>query len=128
MMSATIWGPLTVQEFFQGYNWRGEPPKLQPPETEPKNQGITSWLGLSVQDFLNQSNWRGQAILPKQEQPLTEKDPLSLTLSVAEFFGAGYWKGQKGTVSVKSTPKPLEKDVLSEDSQEYHLTDLSDLF
>ncbi|MEB3192608.1 MAG: hypothetical protein VKL42_19860 [Snowella sp.] len=138
MMDQTRWAGLSVQAFFQGYNWLGETPKLEQTVTESQAQvTVPSLLCLKVQDFLHQANWRGLAIeaiaAPRDSQALEAEQAFfssssSLQLSVFDFFQRSNWQGQGNLF--KTSPEPAKKAIpLSHTANaEIDLTDLSALF
>lgn len=88
-----------------------------------------SWLQASVKEFFTAFNWDDQP-LEVQEiklQALTNGDePLSLTLTVGQFFGAFPWDGTEMAAPL-STADPLMRETpLAQDS--LTLDDFSDLF
>ena len=81
MTSQSLWAGLSVQDFFQGYNWSGESVPLEPTVTD-ETADVPSLLCLKVQDFLGQANWRGEVITskaPSPAQPLRPTAAFSLT-------------------------------------------------
>ncbi|ACK69546.1 conserved hypothetical protein [Gloeothece citriformis PCC 7424] len=129
MMSSTVWGPLTVEQFFKDYNWLGEPPKFPSLETEFPSEKPTSWLCLSVEEFLGKNTWKAQPVI-KQKDPSPVPPPtLSLTLPVNEFLQWAAWGGQtEKNEAIKPLSKPSNSVYNCHDSHNYNLNDLSDLF
>jgi len=131
MTSQSLWAGLSVQDFFQGYNWLGESPTLEPTVTE-ENADVPSLLCLKVTDFLNQANWRGEAVIsqssPAQAQTQLPPTAFSLTLPVAEFMGFINWQGNK-QAGFGTQPK-VSKAPLSfaTPAAKIDLDDLSNLF
>ncbi len=129
MTSQSLWAGLSVQDFFQGYNWSGESPTLEPTVTE-ENADVPSLLCLKVTDFLNQANWRGETITPKSS-PIQAQLPaiaFSLTLPVAEFMSFINWQGNNQPSS-GIQPKPSKVTVsFAPPASEIDLDDLSNLF
>ena len=138
MMDQTRWAGLSVQAFFQGYNWLGETPKLEQTVTESQAQvTVPSLLCLKVQEFLHQANWQGlatAAIAASRDSQALEAERIffssasSLQLSVFDFFQRSNWQGQGG--SFQTSPDPVKKAIsLSHTANtEIDLTDLSALF
>lgn len=94
-------------------------------------QGTQNWLYSSVQTFFTTCNWDDQPIAPTPQmvqqleqaaaiEPLTE---LSFNLPVGQFFAAIHWEG---TAVRLPLVEPLE--LLSEPTDDFTLTDFSDLF
>lgn len=133
MTSQTLWAGLSVSEFFQGYNWSGETPTLEPTVTE-ANVDVPSLLCLKVQDFLNQANWLGESLLPAQSSPVSQSQlparAFSLTLPVAEFIRFINWQGSGNATTGKGAKSTQSKPPISfaPASKEIDLDDLSDLF
>jgi hypothetical protein len=124
MMSQSVLAQLSVTEFFQGYNWSGQPPKL---ESLLQTTAIdpASWLTLSVGDFLSQSNWHGSPRGVQPKPPQLEK-ALSLTLTVQEYFQYPVWQGQPHIAVV---PKdPVRREAKTKATEKYQVTDLTHLF
>ena len=138
MMDQTRWAGLSVQAFFQGYNWLGETPKLEQTVTESQAQmTVPSLLCLKVQDFLYQANWRGlptEAIAAPRDSQALEAERVffssssSLQLSVFDFFQRSNWQGQGSLFS--TSPDPVKKTIPLPHTAnaEIDLTDLSALF
>lgn len=135
MMDPTRWAGLTVESFFQGYNWSGTSPKLAPTVTEVEaNLPVPSWLCLSVQDFLHQANWRGiplESAVPGDRGAdanavALDETPL-LQLTVQDFFGRGNWRGKAVSPSARSSTKKTT-NFPSANTEDIGLTDLSALF
>jgi len=137
MIEQARWAGLSVQDFFQGYNWLGEVPKLEPTVTESQaGLAIPSLLCLKVQDFLRQSNWTGveqKAIAFSEEERELRGESLgllsesSVQLSVFEFFRRANWQGRG--IQSNVTPPPSKKtNSIPVTSTEIDLTDLSALF
>jgi hypothetical protein len=129
MTSQTLWAGLSVQDFFQGYNWSGESPTLEPTVTE-ENVDVPSLLCLKVQDFLHQANWRGETVTPKSSptQAQLPASTFSLTLPVAEFMRFINWQGNSQAGS-RIQPQISKAPVsFAPPTSEIDLDDLSDLF
>lgn len=136
MMEQTRWAGLSVQDFFKGYNWRGEAPKLEPTITESQAElAVPSLLCLKVQDFLRQGNWTGierTAIAFSDEERELRGESLglepesSVQLSVFEFFRQANWQGRGIQSSV--VPAPKASSIPTPTNTEIDLTDLSALF
>ena len=130
MTSQSLWAGLSVQDFFQGYNWTGESPTLEPTVTE-ESADVPSLLCLKVQDFLGQANWRGDAVISKASspsQPLRPVAEFSLTLPVAEFMRFINWQGNVNA-RVAIAPETAKKvPSFARPSSEIDLDHLSDLF
>ncbi len=133
MTSQTLWAGLSVSEFFQGYNWSGETPTLEPTVTE-ADVDVPSLLCLKVQDFLNQANWLGESLTPTPSSPTTQPQlpdrAFSLTLPVAEFIRFINWQGN-GNKPASKAAKPAQSKApvsFAPASKEIDLDDLSDLF
>lgn len=133
MTSQTLWAGLSVSEFFQGYNWSGETPTLEPTVTE-ANVDVPSLLCLKVQDFLNQANWLGESLSLTPSSPVPQAQlpdrAFSLTLPVAEFIRFINWQGN-GKGSAGKTAKSAQSKApisFAAPSKEIDLDDLSDLF
>ncbi|MFM7572649.1 MAG: hypothetical protein ACKO4S_05850 [Snowella sp.] len=130
MTSQTLWAGLSVQDFFQGYNWTGESPTLEPTVTD-ETADVPSLLCLKVQDFLGQANWRGEVITskaPSPAQPLRPAAEFSLTLPVAEFMGFINWRGNRNVGSVIAPETVKKVPSFARPSSEIDLDHLSDLF
>lgn len=77
----------------------------------------TSWLEESVQEFFGRCNWLGNPLEGQNHQATGQ--PLSLTLSVAQFFRAFAWEGipEVGAMPVSaslptaSVPEPSEVTI-----------------
>lgn len=130
MTSQSLWAGLSVQDFFQGYNWTGESPTLEPTVTD-ETADLPSLLCLKVQDFLGQANWRGEAVTaktPSPAQPLRPTAEFSLTLPVAEFMRFINWQGNVNA-RVAIAPETVKKaPSFARPSSEIDLDHLSDLF
>lgn len=136
MMEQTRWAGLSVQDFFRGYNWLGEAPKLEPTVTESQAElAVPSLLCLKVQDFLRQSNWTGierAAIAFSEEERELRGESFawepqsSVQLSVFEFFRRANWQGR----GIQSSVAPAKKSssIPTPANTEIDLTDLSALF
>lgn len=128
MMSQTVWGLLSVQDFFKDYNWCGQLLSLEVTECDQDALEEPSWLCLSVQEFLNQSNWRGETLVKQSESPTLEPVSLSLILPVGEFFRVAAWKGKTQATAIPAPPPKLEPTAEASSDSEFNLTDLSELF
>ena len=130
MTSQSLWAGLSVQDFFQGYNWSGESVPLEPTVTD-ETADVPSLLCLKVQDFLGQANWRGEAVTskaPSPAQPLRPTAEFSLTLPVAEFMRFINWQGGFNA-GAAIAPKTVKKaPSFATPSSEIDLDHLSDLF
>ena len=130
MTSQSLWAGLSVQDFFQGYNWRGEAPTLEPTVTE-ETADVPSLLCLKVQDFLSQANWKGETVTPQLSslaQAQLPTNQFSLTLPVAEFIRFINWQGN-AKAEVGITAKPSKAPVsFARPASEIDLDDLSNLF
>jgi hypothetical protein len=119
------WARVSVQEFFQGYNWSGDAVVLSPSLSPEELSSLPSLVFLSVGDFLRQVNWLGKAH-PSQPEiskpvPVTET-PSALTLAVADFFR--HFNAQAPVLAAPTArPTPLVATAPDLD-----LTDLSGLF
>ncbi|WNZ22811.1 hypothetical protein HJG54_08050 [Leptolyngbya sp. NK1-12] len=86
-----------------------------------------AWLKQTVQQFFGSINWEDQ---PPEIQHLrlvnaqTDPQPLSLFLTVDQFFSAFNWAGD-GT---RPTPQPLIEPMPNSESNGFTLEDFSDLF
>lgn len=129
MTSQSLWAGLSVQDFFQGYNWLGNSPTLEPTVTE-ENADVPSLLCLKVTDFLNQANWRGETITPKSSpiQAQLSTSTFSLTLPVAEFMNFINWQGNLKAVSGMQSKESKTPMSFAPPSSEINLDDLSNLF
>lgn len=130
MTSQTLWAGLSVQDFFQGYNWTGESPTLEPTVTD-ETADVPSLLCLKVQDFLGQANWRGEVMpsqAPSPAQPLRPAAEFSLTLPVAEFMGFINWQGNRNAGSAIAPETMKKVPSFARPSSEIDLDHLSDLF
>ncbi|MBE9178899.1 hypothetical protein IQ268_10035 [Oculatella sp. LEGE 06141] len=83
------------------------------------------WLRASVQEFFTTFNWDDS---PPEVQELKlnameEGTPLSMTLSVSQFFGAVAWDG----AAIAAPPLSDSPTVLT-DAKDFTLDDFSDLF
>ena len=130
MTSQTLWAGLSVQDFFQGYNWTGESPTLEPTVTD-ETADVPSLLCLKVQDFLGQANWRGEVMSSKAASPAHPLRPaaeFSLTLPVAEFMGFINWRGNRNAGSAITPEMTKKVPSFARPSSEIDLDHLSDLF
>lgn len=91
-------------------------------------QAHPNWLHQTVQQFLQQINWEDQ---PPEVQVLRQptiegKDqPLSLLLTVNQFFSAIPWDGDPAAISPGPIAEPLSTD---EEENSFTLDDFSGLF
>lgn len=143
MMNPQQWASLGVQDFFNGFNWTGEPPKLPPmtnqEELEVEIEPLTEvdWMSLTLQDVLNCGNWEGMTLIRTRQrsstpsQPPVTFDPLfSLKLPVQSFFAGIPWRGKDVSPVVASSPKEKKNrltEAIPESSDDWTITDLSDL-
>lgn len=98
-------------------------PKGTKPETRSQN-----WLHLSVQTFFTGFNWEDQSpeVQELKLQALQGSNtPLSLTLSVNQFFGAINWEGVAAAAAV-AVPTPTSQPVSV--ANDLTLDDFSSLF
>ncbi|MGL5035332.1 MAG: hypothetical protein ACRC6M_16210 [Microcystaceae cyanobacterium] len=138
MMEQTRWAGLSVQDFFQDYNWLGEAPKLEPTVTEAQAElAIPSLLCLKVQDFLHQANWTGiQRVAiafpgspaELEGEPVVWEPQSSVQLSVFEFFRQANWQGRGIQSPGTATPSKKTSSIPVPANTEIGLTDLSALF
>lgn len=94
--------------------------------TKPKGQA-QPWLQSSVQTFFTGFNWENQSpeVQELKLQALQGSNtPLSLTLSVNQFFGAINWEGVAAAAPVVLTP-PTSSVAVANDLT---LDDFSSLF
>lgn len=92
-----------------------------------------SWLALSVREFFTAVNWENK---PPEIQQLSQElvisatqgtiSPLSLNLTVSQFFGAIPWDGS----TIASLPNQTDGSFLATtaDSSDFTLEGFSDLF
>ncbi|MGK7932911.1 MAG: hypothetical protein AB4041_15985 [Microcystaceae cyanobacterium] len=142
MMNPTQWAGLGVQDFFNGFNWKGDPPKLPPmavnEEIEQESLNTEDLVSLTLQDFLRRGNWQGMtlsrhrsSVVTAAAQPQASFDPvLSLKLPVHRFFKGIPWQGG-GLMPAAKSASPKKKNSLAEaipePSDDWTITDLSDL-
>lgn len=144
MMSPKQWGGLGVQDFFNGFNWSGKPPKLPPVTITVEKEGIEvkplkteDLLSLNLQTFLKQGNWSGLNLnrslsvsSPSSPTQSISTPVLSLKSPVYDFFKGIPWKGNGLSPSApSSTPKKKNSlaEAIPEPSEDWTITDLSDL-
>lgn len=138
MMDQTRWAGLSVQAFFQGYNWLGATPQLDRTVTESETRvTVPSLLCLKLQDFLNQGNWQGlaaPAIAASETSPALTPErlfgdaPASLRLSVFDFFRQSNWPGQGTRLTAAPDPPKKSISLPNPANAEIDLIDLSALF
>ncbi|HEY9750350.1 MAG TPA: hypothetical protein V6C63_16825 [Allocoleopsis sp.] len=99
---------------------------VSPNGTKPKAQP-QAWLQSSVQAFFTSFNWEDQSpeVQELKLQALQGSNaPLSLTLSVHQFFGAINWEGAAAAAPVAVTTSPPPTAI----ANDLTLDDFSSLF
>jgi hypothetical protein len=85
------------------------------------------WLQQTVEQFFRVINWEDHPPevqhLRQQTAAQSTSEPVSLLLTVSQYFGAIAWDGN----SVAQPPKPIEPDRAKEPDG-FTLNDFSDLF
>jgi hypothetical protein len=84
----------------------------------------TSWLDKSVQDFFGHYNWLGKPL--ETQNGSVPGQLLSLTLPVADFFGAISWEGIPEVGALP--PPPVMPAIPVSEPAEITIDDLLDLF
>lgn len=125
MMSLTVSGRLKVDQFFRDYNWLGLPPKLDATQTKPESLEQPSWLCHSVEEFFKHNNWRGESNPSSLSRDISIAST-SLIMPVGQFFQLAVWGGC-AIAGVVSKPQS-QPSAFVYNSQEYNISDLSDLF
>lgn len=121
MNSQNIWQCLSVQEFFQRMNWRGNSLEITLDHDLSSSPSLeVPSLSLSVSEFFQRSNWQGKDLELVSHSNLTSA--LDLTLPVNKFFQFIDWQGKPEIAALQ-----LREEVLKTNSPEETLTDLSDL-
>ncbi len=147
MNDSSVWQVLSIQDFLNRANWQGRPqsqPELPTQESTAQNSmaqsglqtlkqsevapiGQSFWKQQTVQDFFGRSNWKG--VLPSltgKEQGAPQSITFSLDLPVSEFFKYFAWEGRPNIAALPCLESSAKGD--STPSDDFNLTDLSDLF
>ncbi|PSF38211.1 hypothetical protein C7H19_06990 [Aphanothece hegewaldii CCALA 016] len=120
MISLTVLAQISVEDFFNDSNWRGQPHQIKPfpqPAIDP-----TAQLWLNVEEFLKISNWQGSSILD-QALPTQTKKALPLTLSVQEYLKCNGWDSKLTITKPEVMPKQPTKTA-----RKMQVNDLTKLF
>ncbi|NJR39230.1 MAG: hypothetical protein HC781_10875 [Leptolyngbyaceae cyanobacterium CSU_1_4] len=95
----------------------------------------SSWLQQTVQQFFQGFNWEDQPAEVQQLRAAAQADnaaPLSLKLSVSQFFGSINWEGNRSIALPTHPDLPLTEDLLAIDAPPkddgFTLDDFSGLF
>ncbi|MDX2097379.1 MAG: hypothetical protein SFW36_06345 [Leptolyngbyaceae cyanobacterium bins.59] len=86
------------------------------------------WLQASVKEFFSGVNWDDQPLevqVLKQNNLAATEGPLSLTLTVGQFFGAIPWEGGPSLPKTAAIDMPLVDQTKADD---FTLDDFSSLF
>lgn len=131
MINQTLWAGLSVQTFFNGYNWGGEPPKLEAKSNDLEDSSKINWFKLDLSSFLARSNWRGETSTVISSAESVSCNPiLSLTLPVNTFLQSIRWQGNGKVSAIKPTPRSPSSSLGNIDlsmDDEWKVDDLSDL-
>lgn len=123
MISLNILAQISVEDFFNDSNWRGQTHQIKPfaqPALDP-----TAQLRLNLEEFFKISNWKGSSKLD-QANPTQTDQALPLTLSVQEYLKCNGWDS-KIAVAVVAKPETLPKQP-TKNPQKLQVNDLSKLF
>ena len=106
---------------------------ITPTNSNGRAAATESWLALSVREFFTTVNWENK---PPEVQQLSQElvisarqgtaSPLSLNLTVSQFFGAIPWDG----AAIASLPVQTDDILLSDptNGSDFTLEGFSDLF
>ncbi len=125
MIDPTDLAGLTVESFWQGFNWLGLPPEPEVSREVPDEP--KDWLAYSVAEFLALANWSGRARAIDPPRATAAAPPL-LTLSEEEYFQSLPWRGKThvhAAPKVKSRPATEPSPNVNRD---FNANDLSNLF
>ncbi len=125
-MSQTQWGPIKVHDFFSDYNWTGETSQLDYLETNQDTVEPSSLFCLTIRDFLGRGNWTGKSAQKFAKLSISQNTPLSLTISVNEFFERINWSSYQPIPSAVSVSAAIPSTPSS--SESLNVTNLSNLF